>query len=503
MEPIEQPDLERFRSVIACRLGLQFDDGKMELLADVLRQRSQALGGASVASYIASISAEPNGREELRALAACLTVTETYFFRDPNQFQALAESVLPECIRLHAADRKLRLLSAGCASGEEAHSLAILLRERFPELGSWQVEILGLDLNPDMIAKARKARYHKWSLRGTPGELQDKYFRRDGAESVLEEGIRRLVRFEEHNLASGDWSGLHTFDVILCRNVIMYLVPNAVQAVIQKLTQALAPEGFLFLGYAETLRGLSTDFHLRHANDTFYYQKLHSGKPRSASVPVAGPFHASAPVMDQPDIAWVDTVRRASERIDQLSRNCVARIEPRSKVAGPSPVQLGFVFELLRQERYREALKMLGGLPPEAGRDPDVQILRAGLLTNCGDLKEAEAVCRQILSADDLHAGAHYLTALCREHAGDAGAAMEHDRAAIYLDDAFAMPHLHLGRMAKRSADLGTARRELEHAGTLLSREDPSRILLFGGGFSREALLAFSQAELRACGGSA
>jgi chemotaxis protein methyltransferase CheR len=161
------------------------------------------------------------------------------------------------------------------------------------------------------------------------------------------------------------------------------------------------------------------------------------------------------------------------------------------------------VFELLHQERFREALEVLGGLPPETGHDPDVQILRAGLLTNCGDLKGAEAVCRQILSLDDLHAGAHYLTALCREHAGDANAAMEHDRAAIYLDSAFAMPHLHLGRMAKRSADLATARRELEHAGTLLSREDPSRILLFGGGFSREALLAFSHAELRACGGCA
>ena len=503
MGSFEPLDLERFRGLVACRLGLQFDEGKKELLADVLRQRLQEHGRATVASYLASISAESKAREELQALATHLTVTETYFFRDSNQFRAL-EAALPERIRMHATDRRLRLLSAGCASGEEPYSLAILLRERFPDLGSWQIEILGLDLNPSMIAKAHKARYTKWSLRDTPDELRDRYFRTEGADFVLHEGIRSAVCFEEQNLAGSDWSSLCQFDIILCRNVIMYLVPTAVQLVIQRVTEALAPEGFLFLGYAETLRGLSQGFHLRHTDDAVYYQKRGDLARPSANLPAALQHNAPpAPLVDLADIAWVDAIRCASERIDGLSRECVARVAPAAKLAARSQLNLGVVFELLRGERFREALEVLGGLPAEAGSDPDVQLLRAGLLTNCGDLEAAEAVCRKILSADDLNAGAHYLTALCREHAGDASAAVEHDRTAIYLDGAFAMPHLHLGRMAKRSADLGTARRELEHARTLLTREDPSRILLFGGGFSREALLAFSRVELRACGGSA
>jgi chemotaxis protein methyltransferase CheR len=151
----------------------------------------------------------------------------------------------------------------------------------------------------------------------------------------------------------------------------------------------------------------------------------------------------------------------------------------------------------MRQEKFKEAL---GGLPVTSHRD--TQLLRAVLLTNCGDLKAAEAICRELLSLDDLNTSAHYLTALCREHAGDLGAAMEHDRAAIYLDPAFAMPHLHLGLLAKRSGDLSTASRELERAGELLPREDSFRILLLGGGFGREAMVAFSRAQLRACGGS-
>jgi len=502
MRSFEMPDLDRFRRIVAWRLGLQFDNGKTELLAAVLRQRLEA-ARLNVEAYLESIVSGPNGHEELRALAVELTVTETYFFRGPDQLRALTEVALQERIQVHIADRRLRILSAGCASGEEPYSVAILLSERFPEIRSWNIELVGLDLNPAMIAKARKARFHKWSLREAPDELRDKYFRRDGADFILGEAIRSMVRFEEGNLARGDWASPYPFDIILCRNVIMYLAPDAAQSVIARLTQALAPEGFLFLGYAENLRGLSQDFHLRHSQDAFYYQKRKKAEPAPVGLPQPERLVAPTPFVDLTDMSWVDAVRLASERIDSLSRDCIGRAEPLQKATGRSPVDLGFVFELLHQERFREALEVLDSLPPETGRDPDVQILRAGVLTNCGNLEAAEAVCRQVLSVDDLNAGAHYLTALCREHAGDVQSAMEHDRTAIYLDGAFAMPHLHAGRLAKRSADLTTARRELEQAGMLLSREDPSRILLFGGGFSRDALLAFSRAELHACGGSA
>ncbi len=128
-----------------------------------------------------------------------------------------------------------------------------------------------------------------------------------------------------------------------------------------------------------------------------------------------------------------------------------------------------------------------------------MNFLLAALLTNRGDLVEAEKVCLRLLQLDELNAGAHYLIALCREHAGDHAGAMEHDQTAVYLDQEFAMPHLHLGLVAKRSGNVETARRELGQALALLVREDASRVLLFGGGFSREALSEFCQAELRAC----
>jgi chemotaxis protein methyltransferase CheR len=152
----------------------------------------------------------------------------------------------------------------------------------------------------------------------------------------------------------------------------------------------------------------------------------------------------------------------------------------------------------LEQERFADALARLGALPPAAERDPEVQLLRAIALTHAGRLAEAEQACRQLLVLDGLNAGAHYVMALCREQAGDRAGAVEHDHTAIHLAPSFAMPHLHLGLLARKAGRPEAARRALETALDLLAREEPSRILLFGGGFTRETLTQLCHLELRA-----
>jgi chemotaxis protein methyltransferase CheR len=146
-------------------------------------------------------------------------------------------------------------------------------------------------------------------------------------------------------------------------------------------------------------------------------------------------------------------------------------------------------------------LRQLGALPTDLESDPDALLLRAVLLVNTGEVAKAGEVCQRLLAVDELDAGAHYLMAVCREHSGDCLAAAEHDQQAIYLDPEFAMPRMHLGLLAKRLGDLSTARRELTEAVGRLAREDSSHILLFGGGFSREALIQYCHSQLRNCGG--
>jgi chemotaxis protein methyltransferase CheR len=211
----------------------------------------------------------------------------------------------------------------------------------------------------------------------------------------------------------------------------------------------------------------------------------------------------------KPDDTWFDIIRRASERVADLTQEAggptvstAARTANSQTIPRTPDWDRTLALELLREERFAEAMELLHALPAESKADPDTQLLLAVLLTNGGDLPQAQRVCGHVLELDELNAGAHYLMALCREHAGDPAAAMAHDQAATYLDSAFAMPHLHLGMLAKRSADRQTARRELGHALTLLTREDASRILLFGGGFTRGALVEFCRAELHAWGGA-
>ncbi len=445
----------------------------------------------------------PLDRTSCASLPTSFTVNETFFFRNIDNFRAFAERVVPERTR---AERRLRILSAGCASGEEPYTLAMVVREALPDFASWDVKITGVDLSPAMLAKAARGRYSAWSLRATPDDLRQRYFRADGRDFVLAPEVRSMVTFDERNLIEDDlqvWRPA-TYDVIFCRNVIMYFTPELMQHVVRRVSRSLLPGGFFFLGHAETLRGLSQEFHLCHTHDSFYYQKRDEadvGVPFDETNAIA----EALPEVVETSTSWVDAIHQASERIAQLAAKPAHTAQPPSAATPPKTRSwdLGLVLEAMRQERFVDALELLSALPNESRSEPDTLLLRAVLLTNSGQLVDAEAACVHILTLDELNAGAHYVMALCREHAGDASGALEHDQTAAYLDPSFAMPHLHLGLSARRRGDAATARNELSQAIILLAREDVARLLVFGGGFSRDTLLTLCRNELRAAGGDA
>ena len=511
--PVERSHVERFRAVVSRRFGLHLDDTRLGTLADVLRRRVEATGRPSDA-FLAQLESGRD-RAELAAIAAEVTVPETYFFRNIDQFHAFTGVVLPDRLRARAETKQLRILSAGCASGEEPYTLAILVREAALD-PSWSVSIRAIDLNPAVLAKAARGRFSPWALRETPAGVQSRWFTRAGSELVLADEIKNAVTFEEQNLVEPSALPPGSYDVIFWRNVMMYFTPDCAQAVVARVSRALAPGGYLFLGHAETLRGISNDFHLRHTHDTFYYQR----KPISDARPY--PDQIVAPELTFPPLAavfegadsWVDAIHKASERIQALSEGSLSNPDAAStssshahsapRDVGPAasaPPTWNAALALLERERFAEALELVGTLPAESAREPSFLLLRAVLLTHGGQLPLAEQACNDLLAVDELDAGAHYLLALCREGAGDRRAAADHDQVAAYLDPGFAMPRLHLGLLSRRANDRDAARRDLGHALVLLEREDASRLLLFGGGFGREALVALCRAELVACGG--
>ncbi|HEX4492425.1 MAG TPA: protein-glutamate O-methyltransferase CheR [Acidimicrobiia bacterium] len=486
-------EVEAFRDAVASRFGLCFDDTKDELLADLLRRRAAATGCTPL-SYVYAVAASEVGDDELGVLAAALTVAETYFFRNIEQFHALAETVVPERVKERAATRTLRVLSAGCATGEEPYTIAMVLRDLIEP--GWDVGIRAADLNPAVLERARRGRYSRWSLRETPVEMQARWFTSTSRGVALDDAIRGAVSFERHNLAATDaplW-GDAVYDVVFCRNVLMYFTPERARAVVARIARALAPGGYCFLGHAETLRGLSQDFDLCHTHGTFYYRRR--AEPVRGRE-VAPPKFVTRPVTGAPVATgeWADAIQRASERVARLAAALPARERALDR---PASWDLADAHALLREERFVDALRVVDGLPTEAGHDADVLLLRSVLLVHAGMVEGAEATCRTLLGVDDLSAGAHYVLALCRESAGDLAGAVEHDRMAVHLDPGFAMARLHLGLLARRTGDDGAARHELDAAAVLLEREDASRLLLFGGGFGRGALIALCRNDLAA-----
>ena len=190
-------DIECFRNLVAKHLGLHFEDGKLDFLADVLRRHMARTGCDHFSSFYQRLVSCTSESAETRALAEELTVCETYFFRYADHFRALTEMVVPDRIRARAHCRQLRILSAGCASGEEAYSVAMLILEQLPDLASWEVSIQGIDINTSMLQRALRGRYTAWSLRETSDDFRTKYFHSEGKDFLLDGAVRSAVTFEE------------------------------------------------------------------------------------------------------------------------------------------------------------------------------------------------------------------------------------------------------------------------------------------------------------------
>jgi chemotaxis protein methyltransferase CheR len=450
-------DLARFRGLLGTRLGWTFADSDLPQLGQVLIGRADALG-LSPASYLTRLGSR-DPRDELAELAADLSITETYFFRHSEQFRALAEDALPERVRTRAAQRVLRMLSVGCSSGEEAYTLAILGRRARPDAG-WTVSVLGLDANPEMLRKAATARYSGWSLRETPDDIRRRWFRPHGGEFEVHPSIRETVRFRRHNVADDDpavwWPA--QYDVIFCRNLLMYLTPGVSGTLIRRMTEALVPGGYLFLGHTDSLGSRPAGLEARHSHHTFYYRR-----PAVAAAAAEAPSRRKVPA----PLHERGTHERA--------------------------------LSLLRDDRFAAALAVV-----ESGRTAHPQprdlLLHGVLLAQGGRLDEAEIVCRRLLDTDGLYADAQHLLGVCLEDGTAVDVAIGHYRLAAYLDPAFAMPRLRLGLLARRRGDDRTAGTELDQALHLLREEHDDRIALFGGGFGRIALTALCRAERDACG---
>ena len=482
--------LAAFRTLLTDRLGWRLDNDRGEL-ARVLAARGGS--GPAARAYVQELAASPPDSPELQTIAETLAVSETYFFRNPEQFAALADVVLPAA--LERARGRLRILSAGSASGEEAYSVAMTLVQHRKHHRLPPIEIVGVDVSRRAVERARRGEYSPWALRALPPPLLSEFFVRSDRHFRIRPDVASMVRFEEGNLLSLARLAPGPWDIVFFRNTFMYFTTDVARHVFDQVAAAMPPESFLFLGHAETLRGVSDAFALRHSHGTFYYQRQPAGADAAAgdSSRFRAPHHAGREDAAPDDTAWFDDIQRASARIAALVDGRLDSLpnDRRTAAAAPQPAPLQAALTLLAQERHDAALAALGH-----GTDPERRLLRAVLLVNMGRPGDARAEADALLTAPGMQASAHYVLALCAERGSDDAQAARHDEMAIHLDDTFAMPHLHLALVARRRGNRAGARQHAMRARVLFATEDDLRILIFGGGFGRPGLLQLCDAQI-------
>ena len=451
---------QQARALIARRLGLHFPEGRRANLEQGLRKACHAASVPRLETYLAWLTTLPTASQEWRRLAGSLTVGETYFFRDCASLAALEQHVLPSLIAAQRARDilQLRIWSAGCATGEEPYSLAILLDRLLPECSQWHVTILATDINPEALETAQRGLYRAWSLRETPVWLRERYFcRRSATTFEVAPQIRQMVTFVPCNLADDDdlamVANTRTIDIILCRNVLMYFTPEVQRAVVAQLQRALVPGGWLVVGAVEA-----------------------SAELLRPLVPVTFPgailFRKAPTAVDLlpeslPPLPLGEALRGGEGSFPQ---------------AGDS---LSPVDSLSRGERELESLP-----------DSVTMLQQARALADQGCLEPARDLCEAGLALDRLDAAAFLLLATIQHERGAMVEALEALRRALYLAPHCAPAHFLLGSLLLKQGEYQRGRRSMETVINLLHTVPRDDVVPSSDGLTAGRLLEMAQVSL-------
>jgi chemotaxis protein methyltransferase CheR len=258
-------------TLVRRKSAIELDAAKAYLIEARLTPVARRYGYETTTDMVRTLQTKPNA-EVQQQLVEAMTTNETSFYRDAHPFDALRTTIVPELLETSAAKKTLNIWSAASSTGQEAYSIAMLLREHFAELANWKVQILGTDLSDDVLEKARAARFSQVEInRGLPALLLAKYFRREGMQWELAPQIRSMASFMKLNLIER-WPALPTMDVVFLRNVLIYFSPETKRAILEKVRAVMTTRAILFLGAAETTIGLDAAFERVQTGNSVYYR---------------------------------------------------------------------------------------------------------------------------------------------------------------------------------------------------------------------------------------
>jgi chemotaxis protein methyltransferase CheR len=553
-------DYLRFRDLVLERSGLHFPEKKRTDLEIGLDKALQSMPAAVIQHvrlleldpyyHFLKEAATPLARAEMERLINLLTIGETHFFRDSAQFDALATQILPELIRRKRAAAaavrgnppgvpQLRLWSAGCASGEEAYSLAILLHELIPDLKDWRILLLATDINQDSLTRARQALYSDWSFRESRAKTsRSLYFTPQDKSYRLRDHIRQMVTFAPLNLIEDSFPAVDnntvSMDLIICRNVTIYFTEETTRRLVYKFYQALVEDGWLVVGHSELSLATYRAFQARTFPNTVMYQKTgqptswpadwewldSAGSNLSTPTPMVWPMMGVG-VSDPSTQGEALTPTGASPRRDPIeSPKPKAPIKaqtkplsswqtnalPSAKAAGsgaliePNPYNRA---KLLLSKGYADQAvvtleKQLDKVPKTWHAQAHSLLARA--YADQGRWDQARRWGESAVKLDNLLTEAYYTLALVNEQEGNVEQALVYLKKVIYLDREGPLPYFNLAMLYKKRGEVNSARRTLNNIIKILTHWPPDKIIPDSGGVRTARLLNISQQALNELG---
>jgi chemotaxis protein methyltransferase CheR len=476
--------LSLFARFLSRHLGLYFPVDRLAELEQKLAPLAAAAQYADLDAYLLRQMADTPSREQLEQLAATLTIGETYFLRDPSSYQVLERELLPVLIaeRRRANNRVLRLWSAGCSSGEEPYTLAMLLSRSLPDLAQWEISLLATDINPQALARGRHGIYSKWSFRNAPDWVMEYFKRRPDGRFQIADRLRRMVQFDYLNLAEEQaalplpaGAGL---DIIFCRNVMLYFEPSQIERTIARFHAALRPGGALFVGPTEVDHSLVPGFSCQRHAGAFVLIKELPGTPRKrvAAQPqaLAGTARHQLPLAAPAAVRVAEAAAGAPTVAPPPASGPLKEAPPGGPPAAGTEAKARALY--LRGE-YRKAADCVRRAQRDAPQPASALALAARALANLGELEQARELCEAALAGDRLSATNHYLLALILEQQGELAGAAAALKNVLYLDHDNLLAYFSLGNLSRQAGEVADAERNFGTALRLLETRDPQEEL--------------------------
>jgi len=477
--PLSDLEFERFQQITHERTGIFFGPRRRNELQRHVNTILKKKIASDVNALYQKLVQQQTNSQIWDVFIDTIIVGETYFFRENLLFQALRQQIFPELIKRHQNDKSLRIWSAGCSTGEEPYSLSILLDQLLgPEKNLWRIFILATDINKPSLKKGIDGLYRKWSLRQTSENIISSYFQKEGDLYRIREDIQKRVMFSYLNLKDPVYPALstctHAMDLILWRNVAIYLSDHVIADVLKRFYQCLLPLGYFNIGASEAGYMGSTPFVSKQFSGTFIYQKMpDSPQPKPRFTPPSKPPELKESFRFQPELP-----------LNPKS------IPPKTELSLSPQSLLEQAKQFSEERNYVQAVDRFQSYLNKKPNDADVWYQLSRVYANSGDLDQAKAACIAAIKHDPLLVEAYYIRGLIHEENGELEQAIKDYKKTLYLEAEFVLAHYHLSMVYLQIKDEQQAERHRIHAIRILSRRSGDDILPGADDLTVEQLLA-------------